>query len=78
MAKSLERNLSGICVNTMSLLISTVCNYVFAQVSDTKLAARSKAWFCGLSVAGIAVSNPAGGMDSISCESFALSGKGVC
>jgi len=28
----------------------------------------SKAWFCGLSLAGIAVSNPAGGMDSVSFE----------
>jgi len=28
-----------------------------------QVAARSKAWVCGRSVAGIAVSNPPGGMD---------------
>jgi hypothetical protein len=27
------------------------------------VAARSKAWVCGLSLAGMVVSNPAGGMD---------------
>jgi hypothetical protein len=27
------------------------------------VATRSKAWFCGRSLAGIANSNPAGGMD---------------
>jgi hypothetical protein len=30
---------------------------------DLPVAARSKAWVCGRSVAGIVVSNPAGGMD---------------
>jgi len=30
------------------------------------VAARSKAWVCGLSLAGTVVSNPAGGMDVLS------------
>jgi hypothetical protein len=30
MAKGLERNFSGIWVNTMSLQITAACNYVFA------------------------------------------------
>ena len=39
------------------------------------VAARSKAWFCGLSLAGIVSSNLAGGMD-VSYESSVLSGRG--
>jgi len=39
--------------------------------------ARSKAWDCGSSFAGIAGSNPAGNMDV--CRKFcALSGTGLC
>ena len=30
---------------------------------DPAMAARSKAWVCGCSLAGIACSNPAGGLD---------------
>jgi hypothetical protein len=41
------------------------------------MAARSKAWVCGLSLAGIAASNPTGDMD-VSCECCVLSGKGLC
>ena len=41
------------------------------------MAARSKAWVCGRSIAGIAVSNPAGGMDSF-WECCLLSGRGLC
>ena len=43
------------------------------------VAARSKGWVCGRSLAGIAGSNTAGGtwMD-VSCECCVLSGKGLC
>jgi hypothetical protein len=41
------------------------------------VAARSKAWVCGRSLAGIVDSNPAGGMD-VSCEVCVLSGRGLC
>jgi len=37
---------------------------------------RSKAWVYGRSVAEIAGSNPAGGMDGLSCEFCALSDRG--
>ena len=38
------------------------------------LAARSEAWVCGRSLAGIAGSNSAGGTD----ECYVLSGRGLC
>jgi len=41
------------------------------------VASRSKAWVNGSSYAGIAGSNPAGGMD-VSCECCVLSGTGFC
>ena len=41
------------------------------------VAARSKAWVCGRSPAGIAGSNPTGGMD-VYCVCCVLSGRGLC
>ena len=41
------------------------------------VAARSKAWVYGRSLAGIVGSNPAEGMD-VCVECFVLSGKGLC
>jgi len=41
------------------------------------VAARSNTWVCGLSLAGIAGSKPAGGVDV--CREFCvLSGRGLC
>jgi hypothetical protein len=40
------------------------------------VAARSKAWVFGRSIAGIAGSNSAGGMDV--CVLWVLSGRGLC
>jgi hypothetical protein len=40
------------------------------------VAARSKAWVCGRSLAAIVGSNPTGGMDV--CLLFVLSGRGFC
>jgi len=40
------------------------------------VAARSKAWVCGRSLAGIVGSNPAGSMDI--CLLCVLSGRGLC
>jgi hypothetical protein len=40
--------------------------------------ARSKAWVCGLSLAGIVGSNPAGNMDVCVVWVFVLSGTGLC
>jgi len=39
--------------------------------------ARSRAWGCGRSIAGIVVSNPAGGM-AVSCQCYLLLGRGLC
>jgi len=41
------------------------------------MAVRSKAWFCGRSLAGIADSNPAGGRD-VYYECCVLLGRGLC
>jgi hypothetical protein len=41
------------------------------------MAACSKAWVCGRSLAGIAVSNSAGGTH-VCREYFVLSGRGLC
>jgi len=42
------------------------------------VAARSKAWVCGLSLAGILGSNPAGAWMSVSCKCCVLSGRRLC
>jgi len=42
------------------------------------VAARSKAWFCGSSLAGIAGSNRAGTWIFVSCGCCVLSGRGPC
>ena len=41
-------------------------------------AARSNAWVCSRSLAGIVGSNPAGGVDAVSCECCVLAGRGLC
>jgi hypothetical protein len=41
------------------------------------VAARSRAWVCGRTLAGIVSSNPTRGMD-VSCECYVLSGRGLC
>jgi hypothetical protein len=48
---------------------------LFARVP---VAARSKVWVCGRSLAGIAGSNPAGAWMSVFCECCVLSGRGLC
>jgi hypothetical protein len=44
------------------------------------VAARSKVWVCGRSLAGIVGSNPAGrgAWISVSCECCVLAGRGLC
>jgi hypothetical protein len=42
------------------------------------VAARTKSWVCGRSLADIVGSNPAGVWMSVSCECFVLSGRGLC
>jgi len=42
------------------------------------VAARSKAWFCGRSFAGIVSSNPAGAWMFVCCDCCVVSGRGLC
>jgi len=64
---------------------SKECSYAAATQILTKLnvhlpvtvAARSKAWACGRSLAGIASSNPTGGVDACR-KCCVLSGRGLC
>ena len=49
----------------------------FKGFKPIPVVARSKAWVCGRSIAGIAVSIPAGGMDSC-LECYVLSGRDLC
>ena len=42
------------------------------------VAVRSKAWVCGHSLAGIAGSNPAGGMDVCLLWMLCVVGRGLC
>jgi hypothetical protein len=58
--------------------MSIVLDYVYTMPT-IPVAARSKAWVCGRSLAGIVGSNPARGIDvSLSCECYVLSGRGLC
>jgi len=50
---------------------------VVIRLRSRSHAARSKVSVCGRSLAGIAGSNPAGGMD-VCCECCVLSGRGLC
>jgi hypothetical protein len=51
-------------------------NY-FNNDASIPVAARSKTWVCGRSLARIVGSKPEGGMD-VPCECCVLSGKGLC
>ena len=50
---------------------------VYAYRLPIPVAARSKAWVYGRSLARIAGSNPTGGMD-VCCDCCVLSGRGLC
>ena len=52
-------------------------NFCMLMYEPIPVAARSKAWVCGRWLAGIADSNPAGGLD-VSYKCHILSGSGLC
>jgi hypothetical protein len=52
--------------------------YVYKNFQSVPEAARSKVWVYGRSLAGIAISNPAGGMMSFCCECCVLSRRCLC
>ena len=58
--------------------LSQKINTLYKYVVPIPVAARSKAWVCGRSIAGIVGSNPARGMESVSCECCVFSGRGLC
>jgi hypothetical protein len=49
--------------------------YIFSE--PIPVVARSKVRVCGSSLAGVAASNPSGGMISVSCECCVLSRRGL-
>jgi hypothetical protein len=63
----------------MTVKIATVVYYLLTGCSVLgTLAARSKAWVCSRSLAGIEGSNPAGGHMDVCSEYCASSGSGHC
>jgi len=60
-----------------TLRVRTVCRSTDSEV-PILMAARSKAWVCGRWPSGIVGSNPAGACQSVSWESWVLSGTGLC
>jgi hypothetical protein len=64
----------------LSILMTSVSAYLTSSVSclPMPVAARSNAWVCGRSFAGIPGSDHAGAWMSVSCECCVLSGRGPC
>jgi hypothetical protein len=63
--------------------LTTVCitDYIasnYLVTLNNPVAARSKAWVCGRSLAWIVSSNPPEAWMSVSCECCVLSGRGLC
>ena len=52
--------------------------FIYNKISPIPVAAWSRAWVCGHSLAGIAGSNAAGDMDVRLFECCVLSGRGFC
>jgi hypothetical protein len=60
------KKITGVCRNRAKATDSTAVHNKYVQLTALEPiagAARSTAWVCGCSLAGIAVSNSAGGMD---------------
>jgi len=66
--------------NSHFYVISTTIHYktYFDMKKPIPVAARTKAWVCGRSLAGNAGSNRAGGMNICCCEGCVLSGRALC
>jgi hypothetical protein len=71
-SKRLDITLSG-----RHRFLSNVFIIYQLPIKPIPVAARSKAWVCGRSIAGAVVSNPTGGMDNC-FERCVLSGRGLC
>jgi hypothetical protein len=68
---------SSVSYNSTEIELYTVTDNKL-QCRPTPVAARSKTWVCGRSLAGIVGSNSAGAWISVSRECCALSGRGLC
>ena len=84
-AKSCDVTICGNDVYTAhGLRLTIICSNLYRSLLKTiryfyiPVAARSRAWVCGSSLAGIVGSNPAGSWISVSCECCVLSGRGLC
>jgi len=64
---------------TVKSFLQTECLYtsIYTASEPIPVAARSKAWVCGRTLAGIAGSNTDDGI-YVSCECCVLSGRGLC
>jgi hypothetical protein len=63
---------------TFVWILFAVSAYVlYSNPVPADLCVRAKAWVCGLSLAGIAGSNPAGAWMSVCCGCCVLSGRGL-
>jgi len=73
-----SRYLNYMLPNIHLILPVTICIYdQLRYLEPIPVAARSKAWVCSRSLAGIVGLNPAGGMD-VCCECGVLSGRDLC
>ena len=62
----------------MSRLFTETCITFVIRLVPIPVAAWSRAWVCGRSLAGIAGLNPTGGLDVSSCERCVLSVRDLC
>jgi hypothetical protein len=70
---------SHMSVRAHYLWITCPAYFALRNNMPVPVAARSKAWFCGPSLAGITGSNPTGGMDvCLLLWVFVLSGRDIC
>jgi hypothetical protein len=71
-ASKIETNIEGVCSSNIKQLL------VEKRIEPIAVAARSKAWVCGRSLAGIAGSNSTGEMKSISCKWWVFLDRSLC
>ena len=64
-----------VCVRARARVQCYVSRFDFPLFRPISSAARSKAWVCGRSLAGVAGSNPSGVMVSVSCKCCLFPGR---
>jgi hypothetical protein len=71
-ASKKETNTGGDCSSNVTHLL------LEDRIKPIPVAAKSEVWVCGCSLAGIAVSNPAWKMESLSCEWWVFLDRSLC